>query len=159
MSRKRSSYRPKQVRLDIVHLAMLGASRLDMLTKNTRRIEAEKALSAIANGDFSRQYRLTMAAVFNITEQLLKSGLAKHSRAWLAEMEESIGMAMIGCREGRKPSEDELDSMRALMLTYSDLLDVITVRELHEAREAAERKTLSALDGHGDGVVMLEIDA
>jgi hypothetical protein len=136
--RKRSRYRPKGVRLDVVGWVIEGMKPVTAAAKDeilTLRIRNHVALDALRTGEGTKEDVDVVIAALNMTEALARLRIgAELSEQIRAGQDALYAMAQRGLRLGRFVfTGQELQAINLAMQIHDAQLDVCTIAELEKA--------------------------
>ena len=141
--RKRSSYRPKGVRIDALAYVVSGFKPMASLSEaTTLRIRNHAAVDALAKGAGTRQDINTVVEALNITEALARQNVGTD---WAAEIKAGQDALLTLARRGLaagdrytfKPAE--LVAVNLAMEVHDAQLDAINVKQLEAAMHLVRR--------------------
>lgn len=136
MSRKRSSYRPKGVRLDVMGWIKHGMTPMAKTSEAlTLRLRNHAAMDELAKGRGDRDHCDTVIAALNMTEAL---SLLRIGDEYRAEINAAQGAMLSMCQRGLAMDRfiftgPELTLINAAMEIHDAQLDACTVDELEKA--------------------------
>lgn len=143
--RKRSKYKPKGVRLDVmawVKSGMLPVSQVQDAAINLK-IKNHAALAAITQGKAVRDDLDVLIAAMNVTEALARNNIGKD---WATEIRAAqdavVSMARRGLERGDRFlfTGPELTAVNLAMEVHDAQLDACTVAELEKALHLVEQE-------------------
>lgn len=138
--RKRSKYRPKGVRLDVVDYVLTSIKPVSTLTSEvaTLRIKNHGALTAVCQGNADRADIDVLIAAVNIAEALVIQGVGKDYAAEIRAGQDALrDMAKRGVNLGDRfiLRALELQAINLAMEVHDAQLDAITMQQLERAIE------------------------
>lgn len=145
--RKRSKYRPKGVRLDVVSWVINGMKPVTVATDEilTLRIKNHMALEVLRTGGGGKSDMDVVIAALNMTEALarLRIGIELSDQI-LAGQDALYALAQRGARMGRFVfTGPELQAVNLAMEIHDAQLDICTVAELEKAVEIVKQELRS----------------
>ena len=147
--RKRSSYRPKGVRLDNMHWVVSGFKKLTELPEQnvTVRIKNHAAMSSLVGGTGSSADVHVLISALNMTEALavVRDELGADWKAEIRAGQNALHvMACRGVAKGRFLfTGPELNAINQAMEIHDAQLDAATVAELEQAMDIITRALAS----------------
>lgn len=156
--RKRSSYRPQGVNPTAYLMAIKGSAKLSTRDRNAFIAPVQAAVDSIVAGVGERKHWQALFDCVNTLEQLFRAGLAKGWREWFEEAQEQVVGILDRQRETgtRALYPAEVDTLRELVTTWADVLEVVCCREMYQAQQAAAVKVRNALAGGVPGARIVE---
>jgi hypothetical protein len=142
MGRKKSSYRPKGVRTDVmgwVKAGMNPARNLPIVL--TIRIKNHDSVESLRNGQATRQTLDPLIGAFNMAEALVTLGFGTEYAEVVRDGQLALlVMARRGLRTGGKflCSGPELTAINLALEVHDAQLDVVTVQDMEKALNIVE---------------------
>lgn len=140
MSRKKSKYKPKIVRLDNMGYIMAGMIPMANLKDQLIALQLKNhlALEALRLGHAEKADIDTIVGAFNITEALARRGLGADYRQEIQEAQDALlTCAKRGVEMGYRfvVKGPELKSINFVMELHDEQLQIATVKELEQAMD------------------------
>lgn len=140
--RKRSKYRPKGVRLDLIGyvtesikpVAAHNTYLLDLKIKNS------EAMLALMRGEATKPDIDTLIAMSNIVEALYQLGFGKEYKDIGIDGREAILQIVQRAVEAKRfvPTAEQIKALQALMELHDAQMGVITIKDMERALEYAK---------------------
>jgi len=143
--RKRSTYKPRQIRLDTMHYVLSGFSKMaDNKAALDLRIKNHSSLKAIIEGRATRDDVDLMIAALNMTEALAKQNNALGGD-WQTEIQAAQEALLTMTRRGIRLGDrfifkaQELTAVNLAMEIHDAQIDQCTVAQLESALDLVQK--------------------
>lgn len=161
MGSPRKKYRPREVRTDIINVAVQGRALLLESEVEEQCGYIDKAIAQVIKGEASYTDWAYIFDAVNIIEQV--GGLSKRVlvtwRDWHSQAQDIIlAVATRQKAGGRALYADEIKELHRLAEVWRDVMTNISRTEYFTARGAAERKVRAALQGSSPKVRLMSSD-
>jgi hypothetical protein len=133
--KKRSRYRPKLVRLDVMGFVQAGMKPLSAVGGElaTLQIKNHGSLAALSHGQATQRDMDILICTSNMTEALAKQGFGNDWAAEIAAGEAAL--CAVAARDRWICRGSELHAMRELLDVHDAQLEVVTVRNIETAMD------------------------
>lgn len=145
--KKKSKYKPKQIRLDTMEFVKQGIVKVaDVPVAGIKlRLQSYEAFDTIVSGEPTKDHVDMLISCGNMAETLARFG---HGQDWLPEIMQAQKCILEMGRRGLKKGSfrffgDEMQKIRLLLTIHDAQLEVTTVREMEKALDYIAKQIMA----------------